>query len=192
MLKYKLKDIFELYTGCTPLRNNSEYWSSRDNKWIKISDLPQSGKYISDTREHVSDKAVKENNLKLIPANTVVMTYCLSIGKTAITDKEMYLSCGVMAFCDKNKIPIIPEYIYWALRVQKWDKYCHPKLGGKALTKTDLSEFEIEICTLEKQKQIAGILDNILKIIQLRIAKLKKLNQLIKILLIDSFSETQY
>lgn len=154
MPKYKLKDIFELYIGGTPSRNNPEYWNEGDNKWIKTNDFSQFGKYISDTREHISDKAIKENSfLKPVPANTVVMVYRLSVGKTAITDKEMYLSREVMAFRDKHTIPIIPEYIFWALRIQKWNKYSHPLMDGKALTKTDLSEVEIEICTLEKQKK---------------------------------------
>ena len=84
-MKYKLKDIFDLQMGKTPSRKNSEYWNSADYKWISIADLSKSRKYISDTKEYLSESAVEESGIKVIPANTVVMSFKLSIGKTAIT-----------------------------------------------------------------------------------------------------------
>ena len=76
--------------GKTPSRNNPNYWNTNDNKWIAIGDLSQSGKYICETREWISDSAVKESGIRMIPANTVVMSFKLSIGKTAITSENMY------------------------------------------------------------------------------------------------------
>lgn len=84
-MKYKLKDIFDLQMGKTPARNNQNYWNTKENKWISIADLSKTGKYISTTKEYLSDAAVEESGIKVIPANTVVMSFKLSIGKTAIT-----------------------------------------------------------------------------------------------------------
>ena len=60
MARYKLEDIFDLQMGKTPSRNNPEYWSTCDNRWISIGDLTQAGKYIADTKEYLSDAAVEE------------------------------------------------------------------------------------------------------------------------------------
>ena len=98
MARYKLEDIFDLQMGKTPSRNNSEYWNTCDNKWISIGDLTQAGKYITDTKEYLSDVAVEESGIKIIPANTVVMSFKLSIGKTAITSEDMYSNEAIMAF----------------------------------------------------------------------------------------------
>ena len=70
--------------GKTPSRNNSDYWNTKDNKWISIADLSKCEKYITDTEEYISDIAIKESGINPIPANTVVMSFKLSIGKTAI------------------------------------------------------------------------------------------------------------
>lgn len=70
---YKLKDIFDLQMGKTPSRNNIEYWNTNDYKWVSISDLTKTDKYIYDTKEYLSKKAVNESGIKIIPANTVIM-----------------------------------------------------------------------------------------------------------------------
>lgn len=54
-MKYKLKEIFDLHMGKTPSRNNAEYWNSNEYKWISIADLSKTGKYIRDTKEHLSN-----------------------------------------------------------------------------------------------------------------------------------------
>ena len=84
---YKLKDIFFFFLGKTPSRNNIEYWNTNDYKWVSIADLTKTDKYIYDTKEYLSKKAVNESGIKIIPANTVIMSFKLSIGKTAILQK---------------------------------------------------------------------------------------------------------
>ena len=74
-MRYKLKDIFDLQIGKTPSRNNSEYWNTEDHKWISIADLTRTGKYISETKEYLSENAIQKSGIKVIPANTVVMSF---------------------------------------------------------------------------------------------------------------------
>ena len=78
-MEYRLEDLFDLKMGKTPARNNKEYWNSKDCKWISISDLTNCGKYISETKEYLSKKAVEESGINQIPSNTVVMSFKLSI-----------------------------------------------------------------------------------------------------------------
>ncbi|MDY6360356.1 MAG: restriction endonuclease subunit S [Lachnospiraceae bacterium] len=161
MAKYKLEDIFDLQMGKTPSRNNPEYWNSYDNKWISIGDLTKAGKYITDTKEYLSDTAVEESGIKLIPANTVVMSFKLSIGKTAITSEEMYSNEAIMAFHDKHVVELMPEYIYYMFKYKNWDEGTNKAVMGKTLNKTTLSKVEIEVCSLEKQKEIVELLDKV-------------------------------
>lgn len=84
--------------GKTPSRNNAEYWNSNEYKWISIADLSKTGKYIRDTKEHLSKQAIDESGIKLIPANTVIMSFKLSIGKTAITAEDI-INCSSSYEC---------------------------------------------------------------------------------------------
>lgn len=36
-MKYRLEKIFDLQMGKTPSRGNTEYWNTKDHKWISIA-----------------------------------------------------------------------------------------------------------------------------------------------------------
>ena len=62
-MEYKLEELFDLQMGKTPSRNNSDYWNTKDNKWISIADLSKCGKYIGETKEYISDDAVENSGI---------------------------------------------------------------------------------------------------------------------------------
>ncbi|MBQ2406100.1 MAG: restriction endonuclease subunit S [Lachnospiraceae bacterium] len=186
-MKYKLKDIFDLQMGKTPSRNNSEYWNSEDYKWISIADLSKTGKYISDTKEYLSESAVEESGIKVIPANTVVMSFKLSIGKTAITAEDMYSNEAIMAFHDKHVVDVLPEYIFYMFKYRNWDEGSNKAVMGKTLNKATLSEVEIEICPIEEQREIVNILDKMMSILNGRENELSLLDDLIKARFVELF-----
>ena len=189
MAKYKLEEIFDLQMGKTPSRNNLEYWNTCDNKWISIGDLSQAGKYISDTKEYLSNSAVEESKIKVIPANTVVMSFKLSIGKTAITSEDMYSNEAIMAFHDKHVIELMPEYMYYMFKYKSWDEGTNKAVMGKTLNKAILSKVEIEVCSIEKQKEIVELLDKVSEILDKRKAELQKLDTLIRARFVEMFGD---
>lgn len=188
-MRYKLKELFDLQMGKTPSRNNSEYWNTKDYKWISIADLSQAEKYISDTKEYLSESAVEESGIKVIPANTVVMSFKLSIGKTAITAEDMYSNEAIMAFHDKHVIELLPEYIYYMFKYKNWDQGSNKAVMGKTLNKATLSNVEIEICPVEKQKEIVDVLDKMMSILSDRENEVKLLDELIKSRFIEMFGD---
>ena len=188
-MKYKLKDIFDLQMGKTPSRNHLDYWNTNEYKWISISDLSKSGKYILDTKEYISENAVKESGIKVIPANTVIMSFKLSIGKTAITAEDMYSNEAIMAFHDKHVVEILPEYIYYLFNFMNWDVGSNKAVMGKTLNKKTLSEVKIEICPIEEQKEIVKVLDKLMDILSGRVNELTLLNNLIKARFVELFGD---
>ena len=188
-MRYKLKDIFDLQMGKTPSRNNSEYWNTEDYKWISIADLGKTGKYISETKEYLSESAVTDSGIKVIPANTVVMSFKLSIGKTAITAEDMYSNEAIMAFHDRHVVDILPEYIYYMFKYKNWDEGSNKAVMGKTLNKATLSEVEIDICSMEEQREIVNVLDKMMTVLEGRGAELALLDDLIKARFVELFGD---
>ena len=188
-MRYKLKDIFDLQMGKTPSRNNSDYWNTEDYKWISIADLSKTGKYISDTKEYLSEVAVEESGIKVIPANTVVMSFKLSIGKTAITAEDMYSNEAIMAFHDKHVVDILPQYIFYMFKYRNWDEGSNKAVMGKTLNKATLSEVEIEVCSIDEQREIVRVLDKMMDILSDRENELALLNNLIKARFVELFGD---
>ena len=188
-MRYKLKDIFDLQMGKTPSRNNQDYWSSKENKWISIADLSKAGRYISETKEYLSNDAVRESGIKVIPANTVIMSFKLSIGKTTITAEDMYSNEAIMAFHDKHIVKFLPEYIYYLFKYKNWDEGSNKAVMGKTLNKATLSEIEIEICPIEQQREIVRILNKMMEILLGLERELQLLDDLIRARFVEMFGD---
>ena len=186
-MEYALSELFTLQMGKTPSRDNSSYWKKSENNWISIADLTNSGKYISNTKETLSDSAVAESGIKKIPANTVIMSFKLSLGKVAITEKEMYSNEAIMAFIDKGVEKISPEYLYYLLRAKDWSKGTNKAVMGATLNKATLSTIKIQLHEYDNQLEIVNMLNRVSSSIDFRKQQLTKLDELIKARFVEMF-----
>ena len=188
-MEYALSELFTLQMGKTPSRDNSSYWEKSENSWISIADLTNSGKYISNTKETLSDSAVAESGIKKIPANTVIMSFKLSLGKVAITEKEMYSNEAIMAFIDKGLEKISPEYLYYLLRAKDWSKETNKAVMGVTLNKATLSTTKIQLHEYNNQLEIVNMLNRVSSSIELRQQQLTKLDELVKARFVEMFGD---
>jgi len=188
-MEYRLEELFTLQMGKTPSRSNAEYWDSPDQKWISISDLSKCDKYICETKEYISDKAIEESGISLIPENTVIMSFKLSIGKVAITSEPMYSNEAIMSFRDKHVAELMPDYVYYLLLGQDWEQGTNKAVMGKTLNKATLSKIKVNIHSLDVQKSIVSILDTLQSIITHRRTQLEKLDLLVKARFVEMFGD---
>ena len=188
-MEYRLDELFDLQMGKTPSRNNPEYWNSEDHKWISISDLSKCGKYILDTKEYISDKAVQESGISCIPANTVIMSFKLSIGKTAITKEPIYSNEAIMSFRDKHFVELLPDYIFYMFTGKDWEAGTNKAVMGKTLNKATLSAIKVSIHPISEQRKIVAVLDKANSIIEDRQKELTRLDELIKARFVEMFGD---
>ena len=178
--KVKLGDIFNLQMGKTPLRENKLYWNKGEYNWISISDMNFSEKYVSFTKEKITNLAVKESGIKIIPKNTVIMSFKLSIGKVKIVNDDIYSNEAIMAFIPKENIPINKNFLYYSLKSIKWNEGINKAVKGLTLNKALISQKEIFLPNLAIQQEIASNLDSIADFLDLRKKQLNYLEELSK------------
>ena len=109
-------EFFDISIGKTPPRKEPQ-WFSCDNKditWVSISDMGSCGTYISTSSERLTLDAVKKHNVKIVPDNTVLLSFKLTVGRVAITDGEMTTNEAIAHF--KTKDSAINEYLYCYLK----------------------------------------------------------------------------
>ena len=189
MMEYRLDELFDLQMGKTPSRNNPEYWNSEDHKWISIGDLSKCGKYILDTKEYLSDTAVQESGISCIPANTVIMSFKLSIGKTAITKEPIYSNEAIMSFRDKHIVELLPDYIFYMFTGKDWEAGTNKAVMGKTLNKATLSAIKVSIHPISEQRRIVEVLDKASSIIEDRQRELTRLDELIRARFVEMFGD---
>jgi type I restriction enzyme S subunit len=86
-----LEDIADVSIGRTPPRKESIWFTEnpRDIKWISIKDLGNSGVFVTSSSEYLTSEAVKKFKIPVIPNNTIVISFKLTVGRVAITVGEM-------------------------------------------------------------------------------------------------------
>lgn len=129
------------------------------------SEICQMQLNIYHTKESLSDLAIIAGGIKEIPANTVIMSFKLSIGKVAITPVNMYSNEAIMAFIDKGIVKIIPDNLYYLFLYKNWDVGSNKAVMGTTLNKATLSRMTVQIHSVEKQTKIITVLDKIKAII---------------------------
>ena len=116
--KCKAEEYFEISIGKTPPRKEQEWFSvektAQTMKWVSISDMGSCGLFISDSSEYLTTAAVETFNIKVVPANTVLLSFKLTVGRIAITDDEMCTNEAIAHFVTNNKT--INEYLYLYLK----------------------------------------------------------------------------
>lgn len=108
----RLDEISNVTIGKTPPRSEHKCFTTdkKDIKWISISDLGKSGMFIFDTSEKLTKEAVEKYNVRVIPKDTVILSFKLTVGRTAFTTEEMTTNEAIAHFNLNNKE--LNNYLY--------------------------------------------------------------------------------
>lgn len=183
----RLSDIFDLQMGKTPARANSDYWNNGTNNWVSIADLSSYEKYVGETKEKITDIAIHESGIKAVPPNTVIMSFKLSLGKTAIAKNAVYTNEAIMAFIPNGRYNISPEYFFYMLSERDWSKGTNRAVMGATLNKATLGEINVTVPPIEEQRYVATVLDKLTGLISLRKQQFAKLDELVKARFVEMF-----
>ena len=185
-MKIKLRQAFDLQMGKTPARNRPDYWNG-DHKWISIADIGNAEKFLTKTKESITEAGIDGSGIKVVPKGTVIMSFKLSIGKTAITSEDMYTNEAIMAFIDNGKFAVDTDYLYHLCCGTNWTAGTNKAVMGLTLNKATLLEKEIPLPDINEQHEIATKLDKIDAIIAERQQQLELIDQAVKSRFIELF-----
>ncbi len=186
----KLSDLATVGMGKTPSRKEPLYWSGK-HPWVAISDLKGS-KYISFTKEKISELGVNKSGIKIVPENTLLFSFKLSIGKVTITSAPIYTNEAIASFQIKDAQLLDLDYFYYTMREFDFRATGDKAVKGVTLNKAKLNELRIPLPPLEEQKQIAAILDAADELRQKDKALIAKYDELTQSLFLDMFGDMQY
>ncbi len=110
----KLGEEFDISIGRTPPRAESEWFSNKPigKKWISIKDMVNSWIYIFNTSEFLTDEAIAKFNIPIIPNNTTILSFKMTVGKLAITTEDMLSNEAIAHFKLKSNSVLSSEFIY--------------------------------------------------------------------------------
>ena len=184
----KVADEFDLQMGKTPARDNPAYWGG-EQKWASIADIARSGMYLSDTKEAITQEAVSESGIKAVPQNTVVMSFKLSLGRTAITASRMYTNEAIMAFLPHDATAFDLHFLYHLFSNRNWSEGCNKAVKGVTLNKATLNAARIPKPDISEQRAVASTLDKICALMAKCDEQIVRLDQLVKSRFVEMFGD---
>jgi len=161
--KVKLKSISkQISSGLTPSRSNPDYWVNGEIFWLKTEQLGE--KYIYETNEKITSKAINETSIKLYPKGTLSIAMYgegRTRGNVSIIHQEMTTNqacCNIVLDPEKACY----EYVYYYLKTQYSNLRSLSSGVRKNLNSNDIKEFEITLPnSLKDQQRVAAILSTL-------------------------------
>ncbi len=113
-----LGDVSDVSIGKTPPRKEQEWFSlnPKDVRWASIRDMGDYKVFAKQTSEYLTKEAIEKFNVRLVPDNTTIMSFKMTIGRVAITDGVMATNEAIAHFKIANNAAVTSEYIYLHLK----------------------------------------------------------------------------
>ncbi|CAG9903477.1 Type I restriction-modification system, specificity subunit S [Bacteroides ovatus] len=117
----KAEDFYNINIGKTPPRKEQVWFSSNssDYIWVSISDLGSCGRFVFTSSEFLTHEAIKRHNIILVPKDTILLSFKLTIGRVGIAGTELTTNEAIARFItsDENR-----EYTYFLLKGYNYEK----------------------------------------------------------------------
>ena len=112
----RAEEYFDIAIGKTPPRKEHQWFTTdpSDVTWVSISDMGNCDTFIRRSSEQLTQKAVDKFNIRVIPSNTVLLSFKLTVGRIAISYGEMTTNEAIAHF--KTDKAFINEYLYCYLK----------------------------------------------------------------------------
>ena len=147
-----LGEICKFDIGGTPSRSHKEYYDNGNNLWVSVKEL--NGGYIYDTKEKITNLGIQNSSVKLFTKDTVLFSFKLSIGKTAIVGNPLYTNEAIAGILSKNNNILSNKYIYYYLTINDFSKLGSGLIGNGSLNKKSLEQLKISFPSIERQTEI--------------------------------------
>ena len=110
-----VSDFYDISIGKTPPRKESQWFTDSENGvvWASISDMGSCNVFLGNSSEYLTKEAVRKFKVCVVPGNTILLSFKLTIGRVAIADKEMATNEAIAHFIAPNNAI---EYTYLALK----------------------------------------------------------------------------
>ncbi|HKP35657.1 MAG TPA: restriction endonuclease subunit S [Pyrinomonadaceae bacterium] len=185
----RIEEFCATGTGGTPSRDRVDrYFDGGTIPWVKSGELRES--VINKTEEHVTEAALDETNLKLIPAGALLLAmYGATVGRLGIL--------GIPATTNQAVCHIIPDptradmrYLFHSLKTRV-PILLTRRVGGAQpnISQGIVRSLEIPLPPLSEQRRIAEVLDRADLLRAKRRVALAQLDFLTQSLFLDLFGD---
>ena len=158
----KLQEIANISRGASP-RPINEFLTQDSNgiNWIKIGDVADNAKYITQTKEKITPQGAEKS--KFVKVGDFILSNSMSIGRPYILKIDGCIHDGWLLLSNIDRT-ISKEFLYYALISSDTQKQFKEKASGMVVEnlKIDLvKSVKIPLPPLEAQEKIISAIDSV-------------------------------
>jgi type I restriction enzyme S subunit len=107
-------ELFEVGIGRTPPRKEPQWFckGTEGIPWVSIRDMGTYETYSHGTNEGLTQAAVEKFKVPIVPENTVLMSFKLTVGKLCISDADLVTNEAIAHFRISEDSPLNTFYTY--------------------------------------------------------------------------------
>ena len=158
----KIKHAARMESGHTPDRKVEAYWVNCNIPWVSLNDTGylKDNNYISETAFNVNELVIQNSSARILPERVVVFSRDATIGRCAITTKEMAVSQHFIAWvCGEE---ILPEFLL--LRLKSMTQELERLTFGATLKTIGMPDVKTLATPVPPIKEQREIVDEVLEV----------------------------
>lgn len=162
-MKYRLEELVDLQIGRTPPRKEFEWFNTNGEgyKWVSIKDMGNSGRFISDTSEYLTEAAQKRFGIPIVEKGTLLLSFKLTVGRLCITTDRMLTNEAIAQLPIKDTNIVDRDFLYYYLKNYNFHQLGSTSSIATAINSTYLKKMEIDLPPIDQQRAIAAVLSSI-------------------------------
>lgn len=185
----RLSEFCRTGTGGTPSRGNlKRYYEGGTIPWVKSGELREA--VINETEEHVTEAALRETNVKLVPAGALLLAmYGATVGRLGMLGVEATTNQAVCHIVPDPKAAD-PRFLFYALSNQVTNLIARGVGGAQPnISQGIVKDLVLPLPPLREQRRIAEVLDRAEALRAKRRAFLTQLDSLTQSVFLDLFGD---
>lgn len=181
-----LGELCDVRIGRTPPRARRDYWGGTA-VWVTIAELNKGE--ITDSEEHISDKAVLDVMPDPVEPGTLLFSFKLSIGKMAVAGVPLYTNEAIAALPIRDPGKLDRDFLRYALMATSRSAHANLAVLGAVLNKAKVQALPIPLPPIDKQRRIVDLLCRAENIARMRREAEAKAKEIIPALFLDMFGD---
>ena len=148
--------------GCTPSMANPAFWSNGNIPWVSSKDMKTP--LLADTQDHITQEALTQTPIKLLPKNTIAIVARSGILKHTLP--VVFIPFETTVNQDIKALTVAlnvdPRYAYHVINANSDDILRKAKKQGGTVDSLDIQKFMnylVPLPPLPEQRRIVAILD---------------------------------
>jgi type I restriction enzyme S subunit len=175
--------IHRLGAGGTPESGNPEYWADSESDdsipWVAIGDM-SSASVVCSTAKSLTQTGVKEKNLEIFPAGSLLYSIYASLGKVSILGVDAAFNQAILAIVPNLELVSLPFLRYWLESIEKHLSYYSSSNTQANLNAAKVLAYPVAVPHAYEQSRITSFLDHETAKIDALIAEQQRLIELLQ------------